>query len=72
MQIEVLVGLRNLAVFGILAAAALLQPEISFAVTRPFVTFWRRLQLFRTSIMTRFRSSNKEPFWEIDMTKFEP
>ena len=72
MQIELLVGLRNLAAFGVFAAALALQPEISFAVVRPFVSFWMRLRILRTSIMARFRSSRGERFWEIDMTKFEP
>lgn len=72
MQIELLVNLRNLVALGILVFAATFQPEISFAAVQPFVSFWRRLQILRTSIMTRFRSSQGERFWEIDMTKFEP
>ncbi len=72
MDIDRLTDLRNLLVLGIFLSVTGLQPEASFALVRPFISFWRRLQACRSSIAARFRSSGKERFWEIDMTKFEP
>jgi len=72
MNIELLIGLRNLLAVSVILSIGCLQAETSFAVARPFLSLWRRIRIFQTFIADRFRSSRHERFWEIDMTKFEP
>ncbi len=71
-EANLLIALRNLFVLGIVISVSCFRPENSLALVRPLVAFWRRLKLYQTSIAARFRSSRREHFWEIDMTKFEP
>ena len=72
MQIELFAGLSRLFLLGIIIASASLQPELSITAVRPILILWFRFKLFRIAIASRLRSTHRERFWEIDMTKFEP
>jgi hypothetical protein len=72
MNIDLLIGPRNLLALCVILSVSCFHPEISFAVARPFISLWRRFRIFQTSMVARFRSSRHERFWKIDMTKFEP
>jgi hypothetical protein len=64
--------LRAFIIICTLCSTLFYLPELSPAPFRPFLLFWLKLRQRLQYLTSLHKSRNRERFWEIDMTKFEP
>ncbi len=72
MDSDLMLNLRNIALFGTIVTATTCSPSLSSRLLQTLAGFKARIKRIQALLRACFAEKTAAGFWEIDMTKFEP